>query len=919
MPLTLVVRRENTVQEFPIDGPVTIGRSADNQIVLDAANVSRRHAALDATREPFAITDLGSANGTRVRGVEVEPRVPVMLRAGDPFEIGPYLLELSRGPLGGEATMVVPSALGGTVVASETQVAVSRPNPRLLISTPRGTREIPLDRDVINIGRELGNDVVIEEDVVSRRHMLLRRVEGGYRAEDLGARNGIRIGQERITQRMLADGDLLDIAGVVTLRYVVGPPPVAAGQEKSVALADKTELTVGRASSCDVSLNHPTVSLLHARVIKTPGGMLIEDLGSTNGTYVNGQRLRPGIPVAVGPNDDVRVGPIKLTLAAGALAHSDESRQIGLNAVALNQRVNSNLNLLHDISFAIRPNEFVAVVGVSGAGKSTLLGALSGLRPASEGQVLLNGTALYQNFQAFRTTIGYVPQDDILHKELPVGRALEYAAALRLPDDTGSTERRQRVETVISTLGLEQRKATPIARLSGGQRKRVSIGAELLTSPGLFFLDEATSGLDPGTEAQLMRLLRKLADDGHTIVLITHATKNVMLCDQVAFLARGGYLAYYGPPDRALEYFQVPDFDGIYEKLEEESRSPEDWARQYLGSEFYREFVVNRLMSDGIAVGRNGATPIAATAPRAPARPARTASPMRQWAIMARRYLDIIRRDRVAFLLLFILAPAIGLIDLVAWGRDVLDFQSGDVNKAMTMLFLSALFPFLVGALSSVREIVKESPIYTRERAVGLFIVPYLASKILVGALFALYHGAALFLLKILGVDFGSIGGEAFFQIYFTIVLSVLSGVLWALIISALTSKEEQAMLLVIGVVVLQVVFSGGMLPLSDLGVVGKVLGGITSTNWAFRALASAAGIDKAGCDGDFSGCALPGFGADEIAGSPEAAGNQFRGFDDAFGGVLGTDVYMAWAAMAGIMLALCVGLYFLQKRKDTL
>jgi ABC-type multidrug transport system ATPase subunit len=187
-----------------------------------------------------------------------------------------------------------------------------------------------------------------------------------------------------------------------------------------------------------------------------------------------------------------------------------------------------------------------------------------------------------------------VPQDDIIHKELTVSQALDYAARLRLPADTTPAERARRVIEVLETLNLTERKNVPIQKLSGGKRKRVSIGVELLTQPGLFFLDEATSGLDPGTESQLMRLLRQLADEGHTILLITHATKNVMLCDQVAFLAKGGHLAYYGPPEEALKYFGVQDFDAIYQKLEGE-QTPHAWDEKYRQSPQFKEYVVERL------------------------------------------------------------------------------------------------------------------------------------------------------------------------------------------------------------------------------------------------------------------------------------------------------------------------------------
>ncbi|MGH2631944.1 MAG: ABC transporter permease, partial [Tepidiformaceae bacterium] len=415
---------------------------------------------------------------------------------------------------------------------------------------------------------------------------------------------------------------------------------------------------------------------------------------------------------------------------------------------------------------------------------------------------------------------------------------------------------------------------------------------------------------DPGIEGQLMRLLRQLADDGHTIVLITHATKNVMLCDQVAFLARGGYLAYYGPPDKALEQFGVADFDGIYEKLESEL-SPEEWAKRSQNSEIHDQYVTQRLAAHGIDEAAPDVPRPSVSLP-----PVRHSSGIRQWRILSRRYFDIIHRDRTNFLLLFILAPALGSMDFIAWHRNVLDYKAGDSGQALSMLFLASLIPFLVGSLSNVREIVKESAIYMRERAVSLQIWPYLSSKIVIALLFGLFHAAALFIVKLLVVDFPDAGRTQFFEFYGTLVLAVMSGVLWALVISALTSKEEQAMLLIIAVIVVQVVFSGGVVSLSSLGPVGTIFGSMTTTSWAFKGLVAAAGMSTHGCAGTFATCTLPGFGSFN---SNAERTLSYQSTTKNYGDVFNANVLECWVAMVLIIVALSVLLYFLQKRKDTL
>lgn len=270
---------------------------------------------------------------------------------------------------------------------------------------------------------------------------------------------------------------------------------------------------------------------------------------------------------------------------------------IRLDAQGLSKSVDGT-KILSDISLSVHPGEFVGLLGPSGAGKSTLLNALNGFRPADEGKVLLNGTSLYKNFDRFRSLIGYVPQDDIVHRTLSVYKALYYAALLRFPlsPDSKQLEKKDaikaRVMEVIRTLGLEAQAKTKIKRLSGGQRKRVSLGIELLTSPPLLFLDEPTSGLDPGLEEKMMELFHRLAREGRTLIVTTHIMESLQLLDLVAILVKG-YLVFYGPPQLAQNAFKVADFSDIYKKLEQ--FNPAELASQYRTSPIYKKYIASRL------------------------------------------------------------------------------------------------------------------------------------------------------------------------------------------------------------------------------------------------------------------------------------------------------------------------------------
>ncbi len=923
----LEIRRGEEVREYPLTEAVTsLGRDADNHIALPDPLVSRHHARIERHDNGFSITDLGSANGTRVNDAELEPKVPRALHDGDTIRIADFTLipHLARPVVESSEhlTMVTRPPEPLTMVdqtlmptpQDKTITFAPRVFPRLIVTTPNESKEIRLERATLVIGRDPTCDVVVDDRVVSRRHAELRRSDGGYEIVDLQSANGLTFQGKRVTSKALADGDVLWITSTVSLAYKTGEPEGV--ETRAVAqthdLRKKDVLTIGRTRENDIPLEHPAISRLHARILARGGGYAIEDAGSTNGTFVNGQPLAAGTARPLQPGDTIRVGPIKFVFTPGTLQTTDESRDLRLDALHLNSTADKSVTLLDDISLSIQPREFVAIVGVSGAGKSTLLDALNGFRPARQGQVLVNGTELYRHFDDYRTQIGYVPQDDIIHKDLTVYTALDYAARLRLPADTTREERKQRVTEVIETLHLSERREVPIHRLSGGQRKRASIGVELLTKPGLFFLDEATSGLDPGTESQMMRLLRQLADEGQTVLLITHATKNVLLCDQVAFLARGGRLVYFGPPEKALAYFGVQDFDAIYEKLENEE-TPEAWAEKFRKSAAFQEFVVRRLQTQYGALMDVRRTD-GGEKPR-PRNAGKRISSLRQFGILSSRYLNIIRRDRTYLLLLLLIAPVLGAIDLIAWPRSVLDLHDGDSRRTMVMLFLGAIIPFLVGALSSVREIVKEAPIYRRERAVNLKILPYLGSKLWVGLLFALYNAAALLALKLVAVDFSQLGWEGILQLYVTIALAAMSGVVWGLLISAVAPREEQALLLMIVVVVAQMVFSGGILSLSQLGFAGDVLGAVTSSKWTYQALVSAAKVETGQCAGPtLANCQLPGIQA--FATDAERAVIA-RNFNNQYGDVLGADLYASWGALVLIILVVFGLLSLLQKRKD--
>jgi len=950
------IQSRDETAEFPLtQAIVNVGRAADNELSLPYATVSLHHARVLADAAGCGVMDLGSSNGTRLNGVEIPIKVAQTLREGDVVEIGPFQLRFhaSQGRVATPAG-ARPSAAGGMMAAAERRpghTVVLPPDlpARLIVSTPEGTREFPLKKDSVTLGREADNDIVIEAEAVSRHHAVMKRRGPAYLITDLGSTNGLDVAGVLVKEKLLAPGDYVCIGHSVTLEYkgaedlaadmaagapagpgLRGPGYGAAYAPQAAAapvyeIRDGDALVLGRGDQTSVHMAHPQVSAQHAEVQRQADQYVIRDMGSSAGTYVNGQLVSRQ---ALRENDIIRIGPNQLVFEAGRLRLTSQEGSLRLDAFHLSKVVGKGRKrqrILRDVSLSVKPQEFVAVVGGSGAGKSTLVNALCGFKPATEGAVLLNGVDLYSNFDAYRNEMGYVPQDDIIHLDLPVSKALDYAARLRMPADTSRYEREQRVSEVIDELDLKACAERTVRQLSGGQRKRVSIGVELLTRPSLFFLDEATSGLDPGTESAMMKLLRKLADQGRTIILITHATKNVMACDKVVFLVRGGLLAYFGPPEDALKYFGVEEFDEIYERLES-GTSPEEWAQRFLASPQLQEYVVRPLSevagarSGPYAGGFDGGFGAGAQAPGGTASPGariRRTSSWNQFLILSARYLDIMRRDKKTLLLLLAISPALGLLDGVTSKRNLFDPVRGSATKAVQMLFMASIIGILVGTITSVREIVKEDAIYRRERMVSVRIFPYVASKVAVGSLFALYSALVLYLCKIGFVDFGHLSPVGHAELLFSFVLVTFSGLMWGLLVSAVAPTEDRAMLLVILVLVPQFIFAGGMDPVSELGVAGTIFGAVTSSRWALGAMATIAKIKTgAGKAADMSDTFLPGIKGLKTTGEKVAL---VQALDRQFGAILSVNVAFYWAMCIVLIAALLGLIVVLQKRKDIL
>ncbi len=585
-----------------------------------------------------------------------------------------------------------------------------------------------------------------------------------------------------------------------------GAPPVYGDRSPTTfhQLALGHVMRIGRALENELVVSDLQVSRHHAEFHATPDGRFeIRDLGSHNGTYVNGQPIAKGGSVLIGPNDIVGVGHSTFRMVGGQLEEFVDTGEVSFSARHLTVTVDGGKQILKDVSFGVPEKSLIGVIGPSGSGKSTLLKALTGYRPANEGDVLYDNRSLYKQFAELRQRIGLVPQDDILHKELTVQKALRYAAKLRFPGDTAEAEREARIDEVLRELKLDIHKEKKVTSLSGGQRKRVSVALELLTKPSLIFLDEPTSGLDPGMDRDVMQLLRGLADDGRTVLVVTHSVAELGLCDKLLVMAPGGSVAYFGPPEEALNFFGYSTWADVFSAFE--NYRDYDWAGRWKGSQHYQMYAAD---IDAVA-----AQPVQMPQ-QAMARPPKPQGWGSQLWTLIRRYSSVIASDKGFMGLMVILPAVLGLVSVVipadfGLGKPTPPSRfNGDAGTIMLILAVGMCFS---GAANSVRELIKERVIYERERATGLSRSAYLMSKVIVLGVITAIQGVI-----ICGIGFatrelpeeGLVMPPAV-ELCVTIIALGFTSMMFGLVISSLVKTAEKTMPLLVMFAIVQVVFTG--------------------------------------------------------------------------------------------------------------
>lgn len=814
---TITVRHDGTERVFDSNQQITLGRAPEVTLFVDSPLVSRVHAILAWQSGAWVLTDNGSTNGVFVDARRVGQPVPIdrptQIRLGDAIS-GPLL-------------WLVPSG----VPQQQPPQGQHRPAPQQGVPAPLHHRPPPVQRPPSGpqpqVPPHAQRGPVPQQPHVQRPapHQPQQWPPSGQ--QPARGPQGPTGPQPQAVPPQPANVNMTAKATVAAV-----PPVRHRASEGPAARADRVPpggLAIGRTSDNQIVVDDPLASRKHARLIGGAEGLVLEDLGSANGTFVNGVRQQRAV---LRERDIITIGNIDFEVQQGTLVHRQRPvAEQGLAVHGVGFTVEGNKQLLVDVNMQAARGTLTALIGPSGAGKSTLSRLIAGSTRPSGGVVTFEGRDLHAEYEALRSRIGMVPQDDVLHRQLTVRQALGFAAELRLPPDSSKADRRQVIDGVLRELSLTEHADTRVDRLSGGQRKRASVALELLTGPSLLILDEPTSGLDPALDRQVMMMLRELADAGRVVIVVTHSVACLDMCDQVVLLAPGGKTAYAGNPA------------GV-----ESALGTSDWAK------IFADVAANPDAAFAHYRSRQAALP---PPPPPAARSGGAGSPpqsgaWKQFSTLARRQVRLILADRGYLVFLVLLPFVLGGLSLVVPGQygfspppltqaddgSFVRAGSSEPQQLLVVLILGACF---MGSTLTVRDLVGERTIFFRERAVGLRPGAYLSAKIVVFGLAVLLQAAVMIGFVLLGKkrpEEGSVLALGGAELYIDIAATAVACVVFGLLLSSLAKSSEQVMPLLVVAIMGLLVMAGGLIPVTDRVVLEQV-SWLFPSRWGYAAAAS--------------------------------------------------------------------------------
>jgi ABC transport system ATP-binding/permease protein len=659
-----------------------------------------------------------------------------------------------------------------------------------------GLRFALSDRATV-VGRDPQCDLPLQDERASWQHLRIEIANGAPLITDLGSRNGTFVDGRRIDSqpRPITREAIIQIGSTrARLRDVTAESPPMQRHFRRASIRGRA-VRIGRAPDNDLVLDEPNVSWHHAEV--RPGSPpTLVDLGSRNGVRLGNQVLEGSGPLQSGV--PAGIGPFSLRVENGELIVLDERGGHSLSAHRVSVSVNGH-TILQPTSLSVAPGEFVSLIGLSGSGKTTLLKCLAGVAEPGAGQVAMGADPLELRL----TEVGYVPQSDVVHDRLSVREALLYAARLRLPSDTRREEHAAAVDDVLGELRLSDHQDTLIGRLSGGQRKRVACGVELIGKPTMLLLDEPTSGLDPPLERRLMLTFRRLAESGRGIVVVTHATSSLALCDTVAVMAEGGNLLFTGSPRESLEHFGVAAYDEIYGATELVDVPPATAEVP----ETRRRRTRPKLLS-----GR---------------------SLIKQSTALTARYARTFGRDRRTILTLLGQAPLMAVLICLLYPAHLFALPDHQPTRSAQFVFLLVTAALWLGLIDSCREIVKERPLILRELAVGVRLDAQLLAKASILFLLTVIQCSLLVAVATAIQPLHASAGT-YLSLTGLLILTSWSMVGVGLVVSTLARSVDQATAFIPLLLIPQLLFGGILVSFAKMGAVIRVLADLTVSRWAF-------------------------------------------------------------------------------------
>ncbi|CAM2067811.1 ATP-binding cassette domain-containing protein [Sulfidibacter corallicola] len=710
----------------------------------------------------------------------------------------------------------------------------------------RGRLKLPIRE--VSVGRGEENDLVLDMPMVSTHHVRLTRRQNqatSWWADDLNATNGTALNQpdRRIGHVEVDDRDVLYLGSLpVPIARILRAANPYLSRDFELIQPSGDLVTVGTREDNTISVpSAPGLRPHHAEFHRQDGTWTLHPIGVVKGVateiYRNGRPVDQ--PVGLSHGDLIYCGGMAIWLDTEGFFTVRSWQRISLEAREISVVVHGRdpkrrKLLLDDISLTLYPGELCGLMGLAGAGKTTLLRTLNGHRPPSSGRVLINGQDLYQHFSRFRTSLGYVPQEDIFHKDLTVEQALRFAAEMRIAPTPSRKEVSDLIDRVLVKLGLfsanAQIRSTRISNISGGQRRRLNLAIELLTDPALFFLDEPTSGLSSEDALVVVDLLRKMAHEGKTILLTIHQPSAELYAalDNVVYLHQGGRLAFYGPavpdsimftnPDKAPAEAVIPEL--VLRELGKES--PEEWQQRYRDSAFAEEMIRNRRKT----LQRLPVPP--------PPKPSQTVSGLRQGWVVLRRSLRAKLQDFGNAAILLAQAPIIAILIALVFSPD----NPGESYRdAANVHFLMVVAAIWFGCSNSARDICGEWAIFSRERMFNLKCSPYILAKWIVGGLISLIQCGVLTAVVTNATYVKAPGALIFVFLW----LTAMTGNSLGLLISAVASpfkKNNEIAIGLVPIVLLPMVILGGLIqPYKEMNAAVRVIADTMPTRWCLEAV----------------------------------------------------------------------------------